>query len=358
MVALGASSLAGAAPVDHEIHVRVLEQDGQPARGRKVALFDLSQWAARGDEGEKESDPHWNFVTDAHGHLVVKLHDDDGDEGIPGWGVYALYVRARPRDAGAFSPYLVHLKTTELRDEELSARSHLEWGRPLGVTTKRMELALRIQRGFTVTGRVMKYPRGRTPWPGVEVYGAYDLNAATRTGYGGNLAGPETKTDAQGRFTLRHVYPSLCHLGLSEAWIETKRSGRWRENEDLSEQVKPPRQGAKFSLEMMAARAGSFRYFGHVENEAHEPLAGITVTFGLSSQPHATRYSHRGTDTTTDGNGNYEMRTDTPWVPWITVEAKGFQTIHRSNDDDAPLRPGRYDLTLRVDPKERSVEAK
>ncbi len=358
MMALCGSSLAAAEPVDHEILVRVWDQDGQPARGRKVALFDLSPWAARGDEGEKESDPNWNFVTDAHGRLVVKLNDGNGDERAPGWGVYALYVRARPRDAGAFSLYLVHLKTTELRDEELSARSHMEWGRPLGVTTKRMELTLRIQRGFTVTGRVMKYPRGRTPWPGVEVYGAYNLNAATRTGYGGNLAGPETKTDAQGRFTLRHVYPSLCSLGLSEAWIETKRSGRWRENEDLSEQVKPPRRGANLSLEMMAARARSFRYFGHVENEAHQPLAGITVEFGLSDSPQPPRYSHRAASSTTDANGDYEVRTDTPWVPWMMVEAKEFQSIHRLNGDDALFRPGRYDLTLRVDPKERNVEAK
>jgi hypothetical protein len=295
-------------------------------------------------------EPNWDFVTDESGRCVVKLRDAkwDGLNSIPGWGTYAIRVDGGPDDAGAFSPFLIHEEDEWSRKDEMQRRKQLEWGRPIIVARRKMDLTLRLEPGFTIRGRVLRYPGGE-PWPEVEVSGAYDLYAESHTGHGGEVPGPTATTDAEGRFTLRQIYPSKYFLQLSKTWLQTKRDrGPWVT--DCLDQIEPARGQSIVSLQIVATAGKPFRVFGHVQDAAHHPLAGAQV--GVGHAAHRRPYEwHEEQDehVATDAAGNYEAWIAHPWVMDITVNAGQHPETEfpGSNEGIARFRPGRYDFTLK-----------
>lgn len=303
--------------VVREIRLHVLELNGKPAVGRQVQLWGVS----RGFRGDDEAKPNWDFVTNRAGSCVVKLGDHKGDvDAIPGWGTYALRVVPGPKDAGAFSPYLIHEDGAWGRKDQMQNRKDLEWGRPLVIARRKTELTLQIEPGFTIRGRVLGYP-GREPRPGVEVGGMYDLYADSHTGWGARVDGPSTKTDANGRYILRHVYPSKLLMGATPTWVQTRRDrSPWVT--DRLDQIEPARGQTVVSLDIAVAEGKPFRVFGHVQDAAGQPIenAQISVEFARHRVPSWWHEEH--TDRTpTNAKGEYELWLETPWITSISVNA-------------------------------------
>ena len=330
-----------------EIHVRVLGLNGKPTAHRHVQLWGVSRSGLR-DDGEK-IEPNWDFYTDEAGRCVVRLADGKWDDAgsLPGWGTYAMRAVPGPDDAGAFSPYLIHEEDAWTRKEELRDRRNLEWGRPL-IVARTMELTLHIEPGFTIRGRVLRYP-SRRPWPETEVSSAYNLYAESHTGYGAEIRGPSAKTDVLGRFTLRHVYPSKLFLEASGAWVQTKRDhGPWVM--DALDRIEPARHQSAVFLQIATTTEKPFRVFGHVQDAAHRPLAGAQVTVGSASHRHPYRWHEAQYEhVATDADGNYEVRLEHPWVMelWIGAGEHHAADYPGSDEGTARFQPGRYDFTLK-----------
>lgn len=340
--------LAASLPAIREIHVRVLGLNGKGAAHRHVQLWGVSRSGLRDDDEKFE--PNWDFDTDQAGRCVVRLADGKwaGAGSLPGWGTYAIRAVPESMDAGAFSPYLIHEEDAWTQKSEMRDRRNLEWGRPVVISRREMELTLRIEPGFTIRGRVLRYP-DRQPLPDFELGGMYDLYAESHTGFGAQVEGPGTKTDAHGRYTLRHVYPSKLFVGISRTWVQSKRDhGPWEM--DALDRIEPARGQRTVTLQIMAAKGKPFHVFGHVKDAGRAPVAGanVTVAFGRHRETYQWHEEHVE-NVTTDATGDYEIWLEYPFIMGVSVNAEGYaKAIHpRSDDDLARLSPGRFDFTLK-----------
>jgi len=365
MLFLGLSSLGaqtGAAPVvDGTLHFRVvhglvLGLDGKPASQRAVHLIGLSRGSMR-PYSDEPTILHWDFITDDQGRFSAQLGDFktwEDKENRPGWGAYALYVDPSPQDAGAVSPRFWF----DGRPEQVGYQANDEWGKVIGLPKEGISITLQIKFGVTLEGRMWDYTHPGKPLAGVTVSIDNDLHSDSHTGFGGEIFGQHTETDAQGRFTVKHIYPVEFHVGLNGIpsgfddgafWLKTKMAGQWTDT--VGDDLAPQSGETVLHLELMGSTEPLFRYFGKVTDVKGQPVTGAKVTFGMSWNPTVKTWSddHHYESAVTDSNGLYEIKLGTPWVRGMDSEATGFKRVDKWDDNSPTFSPGEYNFTLTRD---------
>lgn len=355
--------LTAASPAQQEASFRsvrgtVLGLDGKPAAGRDVYLAGLSRGSmGPRDEAESKARAWWAFKTDADGRFTARIGDLDAwsdEQQRPGWGEYALVVERSDRDAGAVSPKFVSEKTPP--PEGVSATAD-EWGEPVKLTPEGLDLVLKVQPGITLKGRVVDYSNSERGLAGIRVGACNDLHADTHTGYGGEIFDQFATTDADGRFTLTHIYPSRFDVGLGEpartpstedlTWLKTKLDGRWQD--DAVDSLTPAPGQDEMAIVIAATGKSLFRYHGKVTNADGAPVGGAEVWIGVSFHREGGSFqdNHASREAATNADGAYDMRLPTPWVRAIGARKDGFRDAEQWGPNDNPgIPPGEYNFKL------------
>ena len=148
--------------------------------------------------------------------------------------------------------------------------------------------------------------------------------------------------------TFHHVYPAACNifLGSNLDWLKTKVGDHWEDDVDF--EIHPEKAESR-TLGIMAATRPLFRFWGHVQDQEGHPITDATVTLSVQRESDPNRWRGFGFDRVqTDKQGNYETRTETPWIEFICAEAKGFD---RADLDSPDSHPGKHDLVLKKSDK-------
>jgi hypothetical protein len=194
------------------IQVKVLDLNGKLAPRRQAHLVGLSRGSFRPEPGSA-SLRHWDFATDAKGRFSIRLGEFDtwnDPEGRPGWGTYALVVDRAGNDAGAVSNVFVASTKNDIEPPS----DEWEWGRILSVPPKGMPLVLQAKRGLVLEGHLRDLAHPGRPLAGIAIYTNNDLHADSHTAHGGEILTQSAVTDADGAFTIRHVYPVTFYVGV------------------------------------------------------------------------------------------------------------------------------------------------
>lgn len=325
------------------VHGLVLGVDGKPARNRTVVLKGIS----RGTLGFSEDDPsyskHWKFTSDEEGRFSARIWSAWQDvDPQPGPGIYALVVLPSNNDAGAVSPWL------RFFHGGYGENPINEWGKPVVIGSKGLNLTLKIQSGVTIKGQILDYEVPHNPLEGVAVACEHDLHAQSHTGYGGELFHKNTVTDSNGTFTFNHVYPAVCKiiLGSNLDWLKTKAGDHWEDDVDF--EIHPEKAESR-TLGIMAATRPLFRFWGHVQDPEGHPIPDATVTLSVQRESDPNRWRGFGFHCVqTNKQGNYETMAETPWIEFICAEAQGFE---RAALDGPEIKPGKHDLVLKKSEK-------
>jgi len=335
----------------------VIGLDGKPAAGRDVHLVGLSRGSMGPQDDDPNADARWTFKTDASGRFTARIMDLDAwsdKQQRPGWGEYALVVEHSDRDAGAVSRKFTNNKTPPPEDVDIYKD---EWGESVPLPPAGLDVTLKIERGLTLKGRVVDYSNTGRGLPGVSVSSCNDLHADTHTGYGGEILDRSTTTDADGSFTLTHIYPAIFNVSLGEparspstenlTWLKTKRDGRWLD--DAVDSLEPAPGQKEMELVIAASDKLLFRYHGEVTGPDGRPVSGAQVWIGVSFHRDGGSFedNHASLHATTNADGAYDILIPTPWVRGIGARKEGFRNAEQWGPDDDPgIPPGEYDFKL------------
>jgi hypothetical protein len=343
-----------AKPAFRIIHGVVLGLDGKPAAHRKVQLVGLSRGSTRPYSDLPEGRvPGWDFTTDRQGRFTVPIGDFatwDDPKNRPGWGTYALVVESSPDDAGAVSSRFFH----DARQAHSLHVTNDGWGDILDLPAEGLNLTLQVKPGVTLEGTLEDAAHPGRPLAGVNVTTHNDLGSESHTGHGGEILWQSAKTDGQGRYTIRHIYPAAFTVGLETmgpeaTWLKTKVDGAWVD--DVRDVVTAPADVTM--LDIMASKKPLYRYFGRVVDDQGQPVAGAQVAFGLSLHPEVRTFEddHTYSFATTRADGRYQIELETPWVRGLDAEAKGYERQDLWTPSDTPTdAPGEYNFTLKKQP--------
>jgi hypothetical protein len=338
---------AGAAPeIFRNIRVHVVDSHGHFAPQRKIRLVGLERWSLV--SSEDKAAPFWNFVTDNKGNCVVPIGDFAGweaNEVRPGWGVYALVVESGKEDAGGVSSRFWFDNAPTHHYDPANMKWAPEWGAILPVPAAGLDLTIMLLRGFTLKGRVVDDQHPEKPLSGVEVRTANDLHADTHTGFGGQILGGYAKTDALGNFVIPHQFPQALRLDIEPTiWLKTRIDGKWEDQ--VKTVVDPPAKGDVVNVEIGATREARFKYFGRVLDAENRPVANVSVTLGVSSNPDSALETwfdeHDSLQTSTKRDGSYEIVSPTPWGRWLSATMPDQSRLQYQLPEMLP--PGKYDL--------------
>ena len=304
------------------IHGLVLDLDGKPAANRKVSLRGISRNAVGGSLDEDGS-RYYQFTTDLNGHFQVRLwsKEDPKDYERPTGTIYVVVVDPSAQDAGAVSPQLTN---------------------PAGIPEDGLDLTLKIQKGFTVDGKIVDYEDPSKPMKGINVGCNNDLNVDTHTGYGGELFSQSTVTDQLCRFEIQHIYPEEDpNLSISANWLRTMIDGKWV---DLKQTKVVPASGTNSAVvEIQASDKNLFRYHGHVASKDHALIPNAEIVLGPTSGQNSDWWAnnHHFETIPVDAKGDYEYMSPTPWVRFIRAQGEGVESPDQENPP-----PGKYDFVL------------
>jgi protocatechuate 3,4-dioxygenase beta subunit len=264
----------------------------------------------------------------------------------PGWGRFYLF--AEQDGLRGVSPCILHVGSLGI-----SQRDPDEWTRRGVIHTGRRPIAvtLRMQSGLRVMGRVVD-TEGK-PVPDFEVRFEHDLNAESHTGYGDGIFGQSQWSDAKGRFAFEHVFPNTFYprIPVTEnnrpVWIHTQLRGRWLRK--TIESVTPRRGERVIRLTLRVSRELPYRYFGRVTDESGRPMANANLEFGISRHRQAISFgdNHTFLHTTSDETGRFELRTATPYILWVAVNAEGHDTYNLDYEQqDRARAPGEWNIVI------------
>ena len=104
----------------------------------------------------------------------------------------------------------------------------------------------------------------------------------THTGYGGEIFGANTTTDAQGKYKFEHVNSGVSiQLGGPTVWLKTRvDSGEWVE--DCLDDFALPTTSTQLSVDVMMDEKFERKISGKVTDEAGHPVADAEITIGQS----------------------------------------------------------------------------
>lgn len=343
------------------IHLHVLQPDGKPAVHRDVELHGFDRRALGpvmflGNEPgdtERARKSGWLFTTDDHGDVTVRIWNLAGWEdkaGRPGWGTYILVVPPGPDNAGGVSQRFWTYNDVDSKNLWWNGG---EWGNPMPLPPAGLHLAMALQNGYTLYGRLVDDRDHRTPLPGVKVHTANDLHVDTHTGYGGAIFQKSATTDANGEFKIEHLFYAPLYLDIEGLWMETEGRNGWQPQR---KRVLDPPLGNGERINFGVVVHSTYHYTGTITDSQGQPVAGVDVFAGISSQPEPMTWGdeHHFEHSTTDAQGHFDLPASTPWARFIAAEDKthGRVDYAKSWDDaDPPLAPGKYDMQFGTTPK-------
>jgi hypothetical protein len=352
---LAAYPIHGDPSTFRDVRVHVIDSWGHPAAGRKVDLVGLERFSMEevsGDDYHGLPSGHWHFVTSKTGDVIIPIGDFAGwedNETRPGWGVYAAVVEAGPDDAGGVSTrFWFDNAPSHHGYDPNSIGLAPEWGYIDYLPVEGINLAVRLEKGFTLKGSVVDDQHPDVPLAGVDVRTNNDLHAETHTGIGGEILGGYAKTDAHGNFAIPHQFPAKLYVSIQPTiWLKTRIDGEWKD--EVHSVVEPAANGDVRILEIGATRTARFKYAGRVSDADGKPVAGAEVTINLLSNPDPNSETWiknpDATSGSTKADGSYEITTPTSWARWINADAGQLHGTY--NPDNATLPPGNYDIALR-----------
>lgn len=331
-------SIASAKPEEarlsyRSVIVRVVNERGEPMPGVKVQLLGTGRDALQAmDIGSQYNELGvWSFISDAHGRCTVRLGCFKGFDSaklagkdVPGWGRY-YFIAETGRLRGVSQP-VVH------ESEGKRAKDHYadEWNRNGAVRTsdKPVAVTLRMRRGLRVLGRVID--TAGKPMRDFDIGIHHDLGSEHHTGYGNEIFRQSTATNEDGRFVLKDIFPNTFYVGgsMEEArlpvWVRTNLRGKWWP--EAVDMITPRRGERVIRMTLVVSRTLPYRYTGRIVDDEGKPVSGAEVVLGVSRHRKVRTYedSHQFLETKSDDDGRFEIRTATPFIPFVSVKAGGF----------------------------------
>ncbi len=342
-------------PSFRKVIVRVINERDEPMSGVTVQLLGTGRDALQAmDIDSRYNEPEvWRFISDAHGRCTVRFGCFKGFDSeklvgkdVPGWGRF-YFIAETGRRRGV-SRGIVHQPRGEHDhyDDEWSRRGTVKTGDHLVMVT------LRMRPGLSVRGRVLDI--AGKPVRSFSVGSEQNLGSESHTGYGNEIFRQSTFTDEDGRFVLNDIFPNTFYLGASmketalPVWMRTSLRGKWSA---VPLDKITPRQGEKeIRMMLVVSPELPYRYSGRILDEEGSPVSGAAITLGISRHRQSRSYedSHTFLHADSDNDGRFEIRTATPFVLWISVNASGFEdSMEDYEAKDIVKAPGQWNITLR-----------